>query len=156
MNSYPLTIFWLRILALIAVEVGLVAMCFALAQRWFRTAAWRRTLCQAALITSLVIAFSELSGAGRSLVAMIFAPHRSPWNMFATSGGSGEEALANQTHLDPTFRSKVMSRLAENHMQGSVPKTEFSPAFAPASEPISTVPAGASRPSSSCGSRGTS
>src|SRR5690242_350163 len=80
MNSYPLTIFWLKILVLIAVEVGIVALLFVLLQRACRTAVWRRTFCQAALITSLVIAFSELSGVGRSVLAQLFVrktEHRS-------------------------------------------------------------------------------
>jgi hypothetical protein len=72
MNSYPLTIFWLRILAIIAVEAGVVALLFALVERRCQTAAWRRTLCQAALVTSFVLAVSELSGSGRSVLAWIF------------------------------------------------------------------------------------
>ena len=64
MNGYPLTIFWLRILAIVAVEVGLVALCFALVQTMVPAAACAETFCQAAMITALVVAFSELSGAG--------------------------------------------------------------------------------------------
>ena len=73
MNSFPLTIFWLKIFALIALEVGIVTLLLAAFQRACRTAVWRRTLCQAALIAGLVIASSELSGVGRSAVAQLFA-----------------------------------------------------------------------------------
>src|SRR5437899_611901 len=110
MNSYPLTIFWLRILAIIAVEVGLVAFLFALVQRWCRTAGWRRTLCQAALVTTFVVAVSELSGSGRSMLARIFeATSKSPGK--EGSGVPGE--LAQKIQLQPNFRSEVMNRLAK-------------------------------------------
>jgi len=78
MNSYPLTIFWLRILAVVAVEIGVVALLFAVAQRRCRTAAWRKILCEAALITAGVLAFSELSGAGRSFMAAFVRPEKGP------------------------------------------------------------------------------
>jgi len=119
MNSYPLTIFWLRILALVAVEIGVVVLLFALAQRRCRTAAWRKILCEAALITAGVLAFSELSGAGRSFMAVFVRPEKGPWAMFPTGGGSGPEAPANQPQLSPQFRSKVFEQLARNQPQAS-------------------------------------
>jgi len=125
MNSYPLTTLWLKILALIAMEVGVVALVLLVVRRSCRTAVWRRTLCQAALITSLVLAFSELSGVGRSLVARVFSPQKNPWNIFAMR--DGPEAPANQPQLDPVFRSKVISRLTRNQPQISEPGAEISP-----------------------------
>src|ERR1051325_344105 len=92
MNSYPLTIFWLKIFALLAVEVGSVELLFAFLQRTCRTAVWRRTFCQAALIAALVIAFSELSGVGRSVVAHAFVrktEHR--------SGGTAKSDPSNRS-----------------------------------------------------------
>lgn len=119
MNSYPLTIFWLRILALVAVEIGVVALLFAVAQRRCRTAAWRKILCEAALITAGVLAFSELSGAGRSFMALFVRPEKGPWAMFPTGDGSEPEAPANQPELSPQFRSKVFERVARNQPQAS-------------------------------------
>src|SRR4051812_16113680 len=114
MNGYPLTIFWLRILAIVAVEVGLVALCFALLQLWCRTAAWRRTFCQAAMITALVVAFSELSGAGRSFVDGLVRPQRSAWSMISTEGASASENRADRVQIDPVFRSKVFEQVVKN------------------------------------------
>jgi beta-lactamase regulating signal transducer with metallopeptidase domain len=142
MNSYPLTTLWLKILTVIALEVGVVALLFALVQRWCRTAVWRRTLCQAAVITSLVLTFSELSGTGRTCVALFLRPPKNPWDMFPTGGGRWQEAPANQPQLDPVFRSQVISRLARNQAQISDSAAETSPSVfgAVASELPVTAP----------------
>jgi beta-lactamase regulating signal transducer with metallopeptidase domain len=139
MNSYPLTIFWLKILAILGVEVGVVALLFAPVQRWCQVAVWRKTLCQAALVTSLVLAFSELSGAGRSFVALFLRPPRNPWDMFPTGGASQQEPHANQPRLEPVFRSQVMSRLARNQPKDSDPLTDTSPSVSGAAAPESSV-----------------
>ena len=129
MNSYPLTIFWLKILAIIAVEVGVVALLFAMVQRWCRTAVWRKTLCQAALVTTLVLAFSELSGAGRGLMAHLLKTTVNPKSSdllspaLAPSGREGANARLESTdglQLDARFRSEVMHRLAKNQMGDSI------------------------------------
>src|SRR5262245_43329760 len=105
MNTYPLTTLWLQILALIAVEVGVVALLFAVVQRRCRTATWQRTLCEAALVTSVVLAFSELSGAGRGLMAQVF------WTSPIDETVDRSET-AHDFRLQSNFRSEVMNRLA--------------------------------------------
>jgi beta-lactamase regulating signal transducer with metallopeptidase domain len=112
MNSYPLTIFWFKIFAIIGVEVGVIALLFALVQRSCGTAVWRKTLCQAALVTSLVLAFSELSGAGRGLMAQLLRVNPS-----SPKGESGFDI-----RLQPDFRAEVMNRLAKNQTDDSISK----------------------------------
>jgi beta-lactamase regulating signal transducer with metallopeptidase domain len=114
MNSYPLTTFWLKIFVVIAVEVGAIVLLFALVQRWCRTAVWRKTLCQAALVTSLVLAFSEFSGAGRGLMAQLLRATVNP-------NSPGAE-LGPDLRLQANFRSEVMNRLAKNRTEGSISK----------------------------------
>jgi beta-lactamase regulating signal transducer with metallopeptidase domain len=121
MNSYPLTIVWLGILAIIALEVAVVALLFALVQRWCRTVAWRRTLCQAALVTSFVLALSEFSGSGRSVLARIFEA-TSKSQAIEGSGVQGE--LTQKIQLQPNFRSEVRNRLAKNQTDTSIPTEE--------------------------------
>src|ERR1043165_4577137 len=99
MNLYPLTTLWLQILTMIAVEVGIVALFLAVAQRWSRTAVWRRTFCQVALISSLVIAGSEFSGAGRSLISRFFG--QKEWR---GPGASENSTLNGQVTATPEDR----------------------------------------------------
>jgi beta-lactamase regulating signal transducer with metallopeptidase domain len=115
MNTYPLTTLWLQILAVLAVEVGLVALLFAAVQRRCRTATWQRTLCEAALVTSVVVAFSELSGTGRGLMAQVFST-----NPVSRNVDRGD--TPHDIRLQPNFRSEVMNQLAQNQMDGSIPE----------------------------------
>lgn len=126
MSGYPLTIVWLRILGLIAVEVGLVSLWLVVAQRWARTAVWRRALCQAALVTVLVITFSELSGGGRSLVTLIFRrniPVRDG-RLTSTISPTGNEGATRpaQYQADPGLLAKIDAPTT------TVTKTSLSPA----------------------------
>jgi beta-lactamase regulating signal transducer with metallopeptidase domain len=126
MNSYPLTIFWLKIFAIIGLEIGVVALLFASVQRYCRTATWRKTLCQAALVTSLLLAISELSGAGRGLMARLLRPTVNPNSRDLSSRvaeGQGTVAeLGPDIRLQPNFRSEVMNRLAKNQTESSISK----------------------------------
>lgn len=65
MSVYSLSGMWCQVLALLGLEVGLIALGVALAQRWAKRAAWRRTFCQAGLVAALVVAGCELSGVAR-------------------------------------------------------------------------------------------
>ncbi len=67
MTSPPLTTAWFQLLALLAAEVGLIALGVALLRLWSPSAAWRRTFCQAGIIAALVITACELSGSARML-----------------------------------------------------------------------------------------
>ena len=58
---------WVQLLALLAAEVGLIALGVALLRRWSPSAAWRRTFCQAGIIAVLVVTACELSGSARAL-----------------------------------------------------------------------------------------
>ena len=67
MTSTSLAIGWVQLLALLAAEVGLVALGVALVRRWCPSAAWHRTFCQAGIAAVLVITACELSGSARML-----------------------------------------------------------------------------------------
>jgi beta-lactamase regulating signal transducer with metallopeptidase domain len=67
MTNASLAMAWLQLLALLAVEVGLIALGVALLRLWSPTAAWRRTVCQAGVTAVLVITICELSGSARVL-----------------------------------------------------------------------------------------
>src|SRR2546425_82785 len=67
MSSQLLTSVWLGLLAVVAIEVGLIALLLAVAQRRKASAAWQRTFCQAAVVGVLLITLGEFSGAGRGL-----------------------------------------------------------------------------------------
>jgi hypothetical protein len=67
MTSASLAMAWLQLLALLAAEVGLIALGVALLQRWSPAAAWRRTFCQAGVTAVLVVTVCELSGSARAL-----------------------------------------------------------------------------------------
>ena len=68
MNSTSLAIGWVQLLALLAAEVGLVALGVVLVRRRCPpSAAWHRTFCQASIAAVLVITAGELSGSVRLL-----------------------------------------------------------------------------------------
>ena len=67
MTSPSLMTVWLQLLALLAAEVGLVALAVWGLRQWGPSAAWRRTFCQAAIAAVLVITACELSGSARAL-----------------------------------------------------------------------------------------
>jgi len=67
MTLPPLTMAWFQVLALLAAEVGLVALGVALLRRWSPSAAWRRTFCQTGITAALVITACEFSGSARIL-----------------------------------------------------------------------------------------
>jgi beta-lactamase regulating signal transducer with metallopeptidase domain len=65
MSALELDRTWLQLLALLAAEVGLVALVVALLRRGSRSAAWGRAVCQAGIIAVLALTVCELSGAAR-------------------------------------------------------------------------------------------
>ena len=67
MNSPSLVVAWVQLLALLAAEVGLVALGVALLRYWSPSAAWRRTFCQTGIAAVLIITACELSGSARLL-----------------------------------------------------------------------------------------
>jgi hypothetical protein len=77
MTSASLAMAWLQLLALLAAEVGLIALGVALLQRWSPAAAWRRTFCQVGITAVLVVTACELSGSARSLGG--WAARTLPW-----------------------------------------------------------------------------
>jgi beta-lactamase regulating signal transducer with metallopeptidase domain len=65
MNGFvPLTA-WLQLLALLALEVGLIALAVELLRRWSPTAAWGRAFCHAGIIAVLAVTACEFSGSAR-------------------------------------------------------------------------------------------
>lgn len=71
MTSTVPSVVWLQWLALLAAEVGVIALVVAAAQRHVKSPAWRRTLWQAATVSVLGIASCEFSGAAREVAAWI-------------------------------------------------------------------------------------
>jgi hypothetical protein len=67
MTSASLAMAWLQLLALLAAEVGLIALGVELLRHWSLAAAWRRTFCQAGITAVLVVTVCELSGSARAL-----------------------------------------------------------------------------------------
>ena len=67
MTTASLAMAWLQLLALLAAEVGLIALEVALLLRWSPASAWRRTFCQAGITAVLVVTVCELSGSARVL-----------------------------------------------------------------------------------------
>lgn len=65
---------WFPLLALLAAEVGVVALLVELLRRGSSSAAWRRTFCQAGLVAMLVLSVGEMSGVARSIAAWAVAP----------------------------------------------------------------------------------
>jgi beta-lactamase regulating signal transducer with metallopeptidase domain len=80
MTSPSLSVVWFQLLALLAIEVSLIALAVALLWRRSSSAAWRRTFCQIGIIAALGVTACELSGSARSLAgwpARIFATRAS-------------------------------------------------------------------------------
>jgi beta-lactamase regulating signal transducer with metallopeptidase domain len=67
MNTLIPVTAWLQLLALLAVEVGLIALAVAVLRRWSPTAAWGRAFCHAGIIAVLAVTACELSGSARIL-----------------------------------------------------------------------------------------
>jgi beta-lactamase regulating signal transducer with metallopeptidase domain len=116
MTTASLAMAWLQLLALLAAEVGLIALGVALLRRWSLSAAWRRTFCQAGITAVLVVTACELSGSARVLATWAasaltwtngdhlprptevtpLAPV-APVDFKATLGSASEAPLAGQT-----------------------------------------------------------
>jgi beta-lactamase regulating signal transducer with metallopeptidase domain len=62
---------WFQLLALLAIEVGLIILLITGLQRWVTSPIWRRTLWQAALTSVIVLIAFELSGSGRLFAGWI-------------------------------------------------------------------------------------
>lgn len=99
MTNPSLMTVWAQLLALLAAEVGLVALAVWGLRQWGPSAAWRRTFCQAAIAAVLVITACELSGSARAL------------------GHWAVSALAPQGRHEPNQHPGVMA--------ASAPATEF-------------------------------
>jgi beta-lactamase regulating signal transducer with metallopeptidase domain len=65
MTTSSLATVWVQLLALLAVEVGLVTLLAALLRRWRPSAVWQRTSCQAGIAAVLLVTACELSGSAR-------------------------------------------------------------------------------------------
>jgi beta-lactamase regulating signal transducer with metallopeptidase domain len=131
MNTFPLTILWLQILALIVMEVGVVVVLFAVIQRVTRTAGWRRTVCQTALVTSLLIVGSELSGGGRGLMSRFLAKNKEPQNITEhnqapLTPSDGEREKGDKHGLEAKFRARVVEQLARNQSQAIAERESLS------------------------------
>ena len=105
MNAGPLSVFWLQLLGLLAIEAGLVGGLLFLVLRRSPPARWRRTFCQAAVIATLVVGLGELSGVNRQLahqIAIIGSPIRA----------EESKGKAGPLKINPAFVSEVNARKA--------------------------------------------
>src|SRR2546421_2849716 len=93
MSPAPSSTIWLQLLALLAVEAGLVALVVAVWQRHTSSAAWRRTICQAGVVGILLLTLSELSGSGRLLGGWIANAFHS------VSSSASSSSLATQHNV---------------------------------------------------------
>jgi beta-lactamase regulating signal transducer with metallopeptidase domain len=70
MDPTPVLGFWWRFLAVLAIEMSLIAFAAFAFQSFTRSAVWRRTIWQAAVVAALVLLACELSGASRFVRAV--------------------------------------------------------------------------------------
>lgn len=80
---------WLGLVALLAVEVALIALLATLLARCTDSAAWRRTFCQAGLVGTLLITASELSGSAGVLAGWGADAHRAVGRLLSIQPGAG-------------------------------------------------------------------
>jgi len=113
---------WLRIALLTGVEICLVVLFIAALERRLTKAAWRRNLCQAGLLTALLVSICEFSGVSRGIISCI-APGLVAGETHVgkstavpippVSPASGGESQKPSPRLRPEFRAEVQARLAE-------------------------------------------
>ena len=108
MNSTSLAIGWVQLLALLAAEVGLVALGVVLVRRRCPpSAAWHRTFCQASIAAVLVITAGELSGSVRLLGG--WAANTLAWRD-KNGPPEGSEAVQLDRPTAPRYESQGSSR----------------------------------------------
>jgi beta-lactamase regulating signal transducer with metallopeptidase domain len=108
MNTLDLFPIWLNVLALLTLEIALLALLVAGMRICRLSALWRRTLCQAGIVAMLVVTACELSGAARDLGALvtgISGNHR------PTELRAGDPMSVGAPTLDAHFRSQVDAKV---------------------------------------------
>jgi len=117
MSANSLQTFWLPLLALLAVEVGVIAGLVEVFQRWSSSAGWRRTFCQAGLLAVLALSVGELSGAARFVAGWVVgAASREPTGRLALETSA---ARGNGAGWDGMHGSEGNYGLATNRTRGS-------------------------------------
>jgi len=140
MNPHLPDLIWLQLLALLAVEVGLVALAFRLLRGWSASAAWRRTFCQAAITGVLALTLCELSGAGRKMAGWVMPSGSGRIPGHDAQSGIRSDSQSESTtplRLREEFLSEVETRL--QHSASRLPSAAGSKAPAPPATTI-TVP----------------
>jgi beta-lactamase regulating signal transducer with metallopeptidase domain len=117
MNAGSLQTFWFPLLALLAVEVGVIAGLVEVSQRWSSSAGWRRTFCQAGLVATLVLTVGELSGAGR-LVAARVAGAVAGWRAAGLAPGTGSIRSSGASARNAGFDWRQSSLASESTQAG--------------------------------------
>jgi beta-lactamase regulating signal transducer with metallopeptidase domain len=105
---------WLQLVALLAVEVAVVALAVALVQRWAPSAVWRRAFWQVGVVSVLVLTAGELSGAARGFAGWVARAAARQSNGAPTKVATAIPDPGQPTafHLDDAFRATVEERLA--------------------------------------------
>ncbi|MGO8676504.1 MAG: M56 family metallopeptidase [Limisphaerales bacterium] len=117
MSGGSLQTFWFPLLALLAVEVGVIAGLVEVSQRWSSSAGWRRTFCQAGLVSMLVLTVGELSGAGR-LVAARVAGAVAGWRAAGLAPGTGSIRSSGASARNAGFDWRQSSLASESTHAG--------------------------------------
>jgi beta-lactamase regulating signal transducer with metallopeptidase domain len=112
----------LRLVGILACEIGLVAMLAAAAQRWTKSALWHRALWQAAVLAQLIVIVLNLSGLAGELGNRALALAHRQTAIASTPLVSQEPASINlqRLRLTPEFRSLVYERLTASRLPSPV------------------------------------
>jgi hypothetical protein len=78
--SFPNFTFWPHLPATVGVEVCCLAALGLVAQRFFRSAVWQRTVWQMTVVCLLLLPVSEWTGFGRGAAGFLFGQLRESWN----------------------------------------------------------------------------
>src|SRR5882762_2304899 len=118
MNTSVLTKQWFELLAVLAGEVVVLALVLWASQKVKVSAGWRRTFCQAAIATLLLIFIFELTGYGRAFAgwnANLFRTEQRITNRVKPNAAqvSSREAVPPETSTRMVLQQET-SRLAEN------------------------------------------
>jgi beta-lactamase regulating signal transducer with metallopeptidase domain len=125
-NSPALLLLWFQLLALLALEIGLVALVLALLRRSRVSAAWRRTFFQAGIIAVVVLAASELSGSGQALVGWVVRTITTPRTSMSDKANPGAVVAASPNQRTPIQPSAELAALrSESGVQSPTLKPSF-------------------------------
>ena len=113
MTPPPSPWLWFQWVLLLAVEIAMVWLIAALVQRRISSAAWRRTIWQAAAVAMLGIVLFEVSGSARRFAVWTVGATTDRQPTPPNSGLNADPSVA-ALHLDERFRRRVEATIAAN------------------------------------------